>query len=214
MRLRRGESLGLPTSDVAEAFVSVTDVKHYFYCPRIVYFEHVLHAKPVLGSQQVESKEAHEEYVRKELRRKDAIYYSSDFLGAEKLLFPQLSSPRLGLRGTVDLVIRTRSGEYVPVDYKNMESNRGKVWMDHKYQLVAYALLIEDCFDTLVRRGFINYIPEDLVIGLEITSTMKVHVKRVIGHIRRIIGEEKLPQVRVAKNKCSGGCGYRYLCFG
>jgi hypothetical protein len=56
-----------------------------------VYFDRVLRAQPVFGSQQ-ESQELHEEYVRKELRRKDAVYYSPEFVGAEKLLFVQLVS--------------------------------------------------------------------------------------------------------------------------
>jgi len=30
----------------------------------------------------------------------------------------------------VDCIIKTASGEYVPVDYKNMTSDRGKVWMN------------------------------------------------------------------------------------
>jgi len=212
MRWRSGRSLRLPTSDVAEAFVSVTDVKHYFYCPRIVYFERVLHARPLLGSQQEDSQLRHEEYVRKELRRKDAVYYSPDFVGAGKRLFVQLSSARLGLQGVLDLLVRTGRGEWVPVDYKMMVSDRGRVWMDHKYQLVAYALLVEDCLGGLVRRGFVNYIPEDLVVGVEITPAMKVHVKRVLGHIKRIIREERLPPIRVAKNKCTGGCGHKQIC--
>jgi CRISPR/Cas system-associated exonuclease Cas4 (RecB family) len=82
-------------SDVAEFFVSVTDVKHYVYCPRLIYFDRVLHATPIFGSQQEEGKESHEDYVAKELRRKDAIYYSSEFVGAEKLLFNPLSSDAL-----------------------------------------------------------------------------------------------------------------------
>jgi len=203
----------LPTSDVKEHFVSVTDVKHYLYCPRIVYFERVLHAKPMLGSQQEESKELHEEYVKKELKRKDAIYYSPEFIGAEKLLFTSLSSSLLELRGDLDCIIKTEKGEYIPVDYKNMQSNRGRVWMDHKYQLVAYALLIEEEFGTQVRRGFVSYLPEKLILELEITPTMKTHVKRVIGHVKRIVREEKLPPIRVAKHKCTGGCGYKHLCY-
>jgi len=202
----------LPTSDIAETSVSVTDVKHYVYCPRIVYFERVLHAKPVFGSQQEEGRERHEEYVRKELRRKDAVYYSPDFRGTKKMLFVGLNSLRLGLTGQVDCIIRTVKGEYIPVDYKNMNSNNGKVWMDHKYQLVAYALLVEEKYGTVVKRGFINYIPEKLIVKVEITPTMKTHVKRVIGHIKRIIREEKLPPIRVAKNKCAGGCGYKQIC--
>jgi CRISPR-associated exonuclease Cas4 len=197
---------------VAEAFVSVTDVKHYVYCPRIVYFERVLHAEPVFGSQQEEGREKHEEYVRKELRRKDAIYYSSDFLGAEKFLFVSLSSSDLGLTGQLDCIIKTVKGEYIPVDYKGMASNKGRLWMDHKYQLVAYGLLIEENYNTVVKRGFVNYVPERLVLEVEITPTMKTHVKRVIGHIKRIIKEEKLPPVRVAKHKCTGGCGHKQTC--
>jgi CRISPR-associated exonuclease Cas4 len=199
-------------SDVAEFFVSVTDVKHYVYCPRLVYFDRVLHATPVFGSQQEEGKESHEDYVGKELRRKDAIYYSPEFVGAEKLLFNPLSSDALGLQGNVDLIIKTAKGEFIPVEYKNMNSDNGRVCMDHKYQLVAYALLIEENFGTIVKRGFVNYIPETLILQFEITPTMKSHVKRVLGHIRRIIQTEELPPIRVAKHKCQGGCGHKQTC--
>lgn len=202
----------LPISDVAEPFVSVTDVKHYIYCPRIIYFERVLHAEPVFGSQQKEGREKHEEYIRKELRRKDAVYYSPDFVGAEKLLFVSLNSPRLGLTGQLDCVIKTAKDEYIPVDYKNMSSNKCRVWMDHKYQLVAYGLLVEENYGTVVKRGFVNYIPEKLILRVEMAPTMKTHVKRVIRHIKRIIKEETLPPIRVAKRKCTGGCGHKEIC--
>jgi len=202
----------LPVSDIAEDFVSVTDIKQYVYCPRIVYFDRVLHATPVFGSQQEDSKELHEDYVKKELRRKDAIYYSLEFVGAEKLLFSSLSSSMLGLRGSVDCIIKTVTGEYVPVEYKIMNSDKSRIHMQHKYQLVGYALLIEDNFGTLVRRGFVNYIPETLILQLEITPTMKSYVKRVLGHIKRIIKEEELPPIRVAKEKCTGGCGHKQTC--
>jgi len=202
----------LPISDIAEPFVSVTDIKQYIYCPRIVYFDRVLHATPIFGSQQEDSKELHEDYVKKELRRKDAIYYSPEFVGAEKLLFSSLSSSRLGLQGSVDCIIKTAAGEYVPVEYKIMNSDKGRIHMQHKYQLVGYGLLIEDSFGTVVRRGFVNYIPETLILQLEITPTMKSYVKRVLGHIKRIILEEELPPIRVAKEKCTGGCGHKQTC--
>jgi len=202
----------LPISDIAEDFVSVTDIKHYIYCPRLIYFDRVLHATPVFGSQQEDSKELHEDYVRKELRRKDAVFYSSDFVGAEKLLFVSLSSSGLGLQGNVDCIIKTAKGEFVPVEYKNMSSDKGKVCMDHKYQLVGYALLVEENFDTVVRRGFVNYLPEALVLEFEITPSMKSYVKRVLGHIKRIIRDEELPPIRVAKHKCQGGCGHKQAC--
>jgi|YelNatPaOPRAMG01_1025707.scaffolds.fasta_scaffold09651_7 CRISPR-associated exonuclease Cas4 len=211
--LGKMQGQGLPVSDIAEFMISATDIKHYIYCPRLIYFDHVLHAQPVLGSQQEESRELHEEYVRKELRRKDAVYYSPEFIGAEKYLFVQLVSQKFQLQGIIDCIVKTVKGEYVPIEYKNMNSDRGKVYMDHKYQLVAYALLIEENFDTVVKRGFVNYIPERLVLRFSITPTMKSYVKRVIGHIKRIIKEEKLPPIRVAKSKCQGGCGHKQICY-
>lgn len=202
----------LHASDVAEFFISVTDVKHYVYCPRLVYFDRVLHATPVFGSQQEEGKESHEDQVAKELRRKDAVYYSKEFWGAEKQLFVPLTSQRLGLQGNVDLIIHTARGEYVPVEYKNMLSDHGRVCMDHKYQLTAYALLIEENYNTTVKSGIVNYLPQGLIIQFEITPTMKTHVKRIIGHIKRIIQTETLPPIRVAKHKCQGGCGHKQTC--
>lgn len=90
--------------------------------------------------------------MHKELRRKDAIYYSSEFVNAEKPFFVPLSSAILGLQGVVDCIIQTKSGELVLVDYKNMASNHGKIWMDHRYQLVAYALLLDENYGVQVRR--------------------------------------------------------------
>jgi CRISPR-associated exonuclease Cas4 len=208
--LRRQQKL--PISDIAEPSVSVTDIKHYIYCPRLVYFDKVLHATPIFGSQQEDSKELHEDYVKKELRRKDAIYYSSELVGAEKLLFTPLGSGVLGLQGNVDCIIKTAKEEYIPVEYKNMSSDKGKVCMDHKYQLVGYALLVEENFGTVVKCGFVNYIPETLILQVEITPTMKSYVKRVLGHIKRIIKDEELPPIRVAKQKCTGGCGHKQTC--
>ena len=145
---------------------------------------------------------------------KDITHYLQEFTGAQKLSFTPLSLSNPELHGNVDRIIKTVSGEYAPVDYKNMASDRGRAWMDHKYQLVAYALLVEENFDTVVRRGFVNYVPETLILQLEITPTMKSYVKRVLGHIRRIIKEEELPPIRVAKQKCSGGCGHKQTCLG
>ena len=68
------------------------------------------YAQPVFGSQQEEGKEQHEDYVRKELRRKDAVYYSSEFVGAEKLLFTPLSSGLLGLQGP-SIVVGAKPGK-------------------------------------------------------------------------------------------------------
>ncbi|MGZ5222050.1 MAG: CRISPR-associated protein Cas4, partial [Chitinophagaceae bacterium] len=76
-------------------------------------------------------------------------------------MFTPLSSDTLDLQGNVDLIIRTARGEFISVEYKNMNSDAGRVCMDHKYQLVAYALLIEESFGTVVKQGIVKYFPKD-----------------------------------------------------
>ena len=198
-------------SDVDEFLISVTDIKHFIYCPRIVYFEKVLHVEPRLGSQQEESKRLHEELVGKEFRRKGAILYSKEFKNAEKFFRVVLTSKKFRFHGMVDCIIKV-GDEYIPVDYKNMESNRGKPWIDHKYQLVAYAILIEENYQTTVKKGYINYIPEKLIIKIDLTPTIKTHVKRILTQIKEIIQKEKLPPIKITKEKCTGGCGYKWIC--
>jgi len=65
--------------------------------------------------------------------------------------------------------------------------------------------MIDECFDTLVRRGYVNYVPEKRVVRVDITPTMKAYVKRVVGHMRRVVEEGLLPPIRVSRAKCSGG---------
>jgi len=62
----------LPVSDIAEEVVSVTDLEHYVYYPRLVYLDRVLHAAPVFARSKRTVRGLHEDYVRKELRRKGA----------------------------------------------------------------------------------------------------------------------------------------------
>jgi len=59
----------------------------------------------------------------------------------------------------------------------------------------------------------INYIPEKLILKLEISSSMKIYVRRVLSRIKRIIKEEEMPRVRVGKEKCTGGCGFKEVCL-
>jgi len=82
---------------------------------------------------------------------------------------------------------------------------------DLKYQLVAYGLLVKESFGRGVRRSF-EYVPEALILQLEVTPIIKSYVKRVLWHIKRMLREEELPPIRVAKHKYAGGRGHKQIC--
>lgn len=197
-------------SDVAEDVLSATDIKHWFYCPRIVYFERAMNARADLGSQQEEALRVHERLSGLERRRIGALG-RPDLAGAEKEFGVALGSRGLGLRGVVDCVLRL-GGEIVPLEYKAMPSQGGRAWPDHKYQLTAYALLIEENYGSTVRRGLIFYEGDGAAIEIRITPMMKAYLRRTIRRIREALARGEPPPIRVPESKCSGGCGFKWIC--
>ncbi len=197
------------SEDVPEC-VRVVDLKHYLYCPRIIYFDRVLGAAERVSSQQMSSLKEHARLEELEKRRKGGLSYSRNFAEGSKKFRVRLFSERLNLEGVLDCLLICGK-EVMPVDYKQMRSLRGGPWLDHKIQLTAYALLLEDAYNTVVRRGYIYYLPEELVVEVIFSEEMKNYVASLVKRVERILKEEELPPVKVDQSKCLG-CGYYWVC--
>lgn len=190
--------------------ITVSDVKQYLYCPKIIYFDHVLHV-PKPPDQKLDSgREAHESITAREKRRKGAVFYDPELDCAEKLFRVELVSQSLGLRGVLDYLVKTEK-EFIPVDYKFGYSNKGAAYLNHKYQLAAYALLVEDCFLATVRRGFIHYSRERLNVRIDITDELRRRTMKMIAEIRWIVESETEPTCTRIPSRCTD-CEYRRYC--
>jgi CRISPR-associated exonuclease Cas4 len=66
-------------------------------------------------------------------------------------------SEKLGMVGSVDKLIQTEE-EIIPCVIKTGRCPEYGVWRSDRMQLAAYAMLIEDEFETTVQRGFVEYI--------------------------------------------------------
>ena len=199
-------------NDPEENTISVTDIKHHFYCPKIVYFDKVIHADAVLTSQQEDAKKAHEEKEKKDKRRK-TMFYDEQFPNCVKLFNIHMYSKILNVEGIADCMI-VNDEERIPIDYKRMFSKKGQVWTDHRFQLTAYALLIEEQYSTIVRRGFVYYLPEDKAIEVKITESMKTYLKNTVKAIHNVVKSGEEPAARIPRSRCTGGCGYLWICGG
>jgi CRISPR-associated exonuclease Cas4 len=118
-----------------------------------------------------------------------------------------LTSQRLALRGRLDMIIET-AAEVIPVDYKNSE---GRVGLNHKYQLTAYALLVEEAWRRPVRRGFIYLVPQKEAEEVRITSNMRGWVHRALREIRTMLAAEIVPPPTRVHPRCVD-CEFRNLC--
>lgn len=211
-RKRVGERRSSRDPETGRA-VSPTDIKQYVFCPLIPYYRRVLGLKPLLDSQQEESREEHEKVGKLDERRIIPLKIK-EFKGSRVVRNLDLFSRKINAHGVLDLLLITPWGELIPVDYKFSKSDKGKAWIDHKYQLAFYAILVEEKFGKVVKRGIICYLPEQRAVEVRITSRMKTRVKQIIRKIIEMDEKQEPPHTRRNPDKCSGGCGYAWVCQG
>jgi len=173
----------------------VADIKQYLYCPRVIYYTYVLPVERRVTFKMVSGREGHAEVDRLERRRTLARYRLEE--GERRFRVP-LRSERLGLSGVLDLLLVSPAGLF-PVEYKVTE---GGPMLNHKYQLVAYALLVEDAFGGVVRTGFLYLAPRRELVPVPITDSARLHTRRLLGAIRRLVREGRLPAVRHRFARC------------
>ena len=191
-------------------WLSPCDVKQYFFCPRIPFLTRALGVRERETWSMEEGKEKHEELRKKEARR-ITVALKRKWKGWRKEFGVYLKSEKLRMSGYLDALL-TNGSEYVPLEFKDAEKPPGKKPPpNHYYQLVAYALLVEDAYNALVRRGLIYYARTDALIEVSITSDAKQYVRRIAKRIRVSIERGRIP--RPSRRKCSN-CGYRYYCGG
>ncbi|OPY55370.1 MAG: CRISPR-associated exonuclease Cas4 [Methanosaeta sp. PtaU1.Bin112] len=192
--------------------ITVSDVKQYQYCPRIIYFDHVLHV-PKPPDQKLETgKEKHDAITSREKRRKGALFYDPQLDRAEKMFRVALESSTLGLRGILDYLVKTNR-EFIPVDYKFGHSNKGGVHLNHKYQLTAYALLVEENYKTIVRRGFVHYSKDRVNVQIDLNDEIRNRALKMIREIGQIIEDEIEPPCTRNRGRCTD-CEYGRYCEG
>jgi len=184
--------------------LSVSDVKQYIYCPRVVYFTYLMPGLRYATYKMQEGKLQHEDVQELEERRSLKAY---ELIEGERKFGVYLHSARLGLSGKLDMAIVTES-EVIPVDFKN--SSMG-LELNHKYQLAAYALLAEEAWLKPVRRGFIYLIPLKKAESVTITPNMRAFVLKLLSQIREMVAKESMPPVTRQKVRCRD-CEFHNFC--
>lgn len=189
--------------------VHVSDIKQFFYCPRIIFFNYCQPVERKISYKMEAGKETHDILSELEERRTLKRYG----LDKGKRLFKvSLSSEKLHLNGVLDLLIHTEQGFY-PIEFKNTEKKQ--VAEGHRCQLSAYACLVEEEFRAKVDTGFIYFIPDGRIASVEINDKLKEKAKWAICEIRRIVECEVMPSAPASKAKCVDCeflryCGDRY----
>lgn len=190
-------------SSVEQGFFTVVDVKRYAYCPRIVFITHVLHFEERVSEAMEMGAEEHDTIFITPLLAK--LRVSRVLRGLE------LESVRLGLVGKLDYLLVTKNRELIPIEVKWSESLGGRIKWDHRVQLAAYALLVEDNLGSTVKRGYVYYLKDKRIVETLIDDDIKGIVKRMLSSMQEMVLEERDPGVRVPLSRCLN-CGYLSYC--
>ncbi|MFZ5591100.1 MAG: CRISPR-associated protein Cas4 [Bacillota bacterium] len=181
----------------------VTDIKQYIYCPRIIYFTYVCPVRAAPTGKMAFGREAHQELDRLEKRRVLGRY---QLAGARRIFHTPLHSPRLGLEGRLDMHLLA-GREVYPVEFKMAD----RFSLNHKYQLVAYAMLLEEMYRYPVRQGFVLLHPRGEVVPVEITPAAREYVRQLLEKIRLLVQRQIMPPAVRQVARCAD-CEYQNFC--
>ena len=122
-----------------------------------------------------------------------------------------LKDPQLQLIGMCDK-IEIIDGTYYPISIKGSSPPVKGVWDQDAIELVAYAILLEEEFDTEVYVGFVDYEK----IGDRRPVVMDVNLRKalfeVIREVKEITENKKVPNIRKNPRKCEK-CEYINICL-
>lgn len=184
--------------------LTVTDVKQYTYCPRIIYFTYIMPVGKMPTHNMLIGKNQHIIVETLEKRRTLRRYQLEN---AERRFRVRCASTYLNLSGVLDMVLQ-QGITISPVEFKN---SSGAPQVHHKLQLAAYGVILEETTGCQVERGFLYTLADNKVVSIAIDSKLKERVRRTCTEIRRLIHDETMPLATRDKRKCYD-CEWRRYC--
>lgn len=183
---------------------TVTDLKQAQFCPRIIFYERCLpHLRPKTYKMTAGGL-AHEEEQERAARRSLRAYAVAE---GQRFFEVSLTSRTLPLTGILDEAVQTAEGEWFPVDYKLTR----KVGANHRVQIAAYGLLLEEQTGVPVQRGFVYLITTRQAVEVRLTANLRDKVKALLGYVDTIVRDELMPPMPKNRAPC-GACEFRRFC--
>jgi len=195
----------------AEQVFTVTDLKQYTYCPRIVFYTYCLPLIRPTTYKMEAGVRAHEREEKRE-RRRTLAAYGLEIENGQRHFDVWVASEGLGLRGRVDMAIEVQSQdekrEWIPVDYKQTARRTG----EHiRRQLAAYGMMLEETLGGTARRGFIYSLVTRKTEEVRLTERLRGEVREAALAMREMVKRERMPAPPRSRRPCVS-CEFRRFC--
>ena len=191
-----------------EQVFTVTDLKQYTYCGRVVFYTYCLPLLRPTTYKMEAGIAAHEKAEKRERRRSLAAYGLEE---GKRHFDVWVASEELGLRGRVDMVIEVGEGkgqEFIPVDYKQ---TRRRIGPHIRRQLAAYGMMLEETWGGTVRRGFVYSLVTKKAQEVALTKRLRGEVREALSAMRELVNREAMPDPPRSRRPCVN-CEFRRFC--
>jgi len=187
--------------------VTPSHIIEYLFCPRFIYYEYVL-CIPQYEDRYYKVEKGRQIHDQKLERNKD---YLRKRIGVAEKYTDQYLTNEL-LRGAIDEVLLLNDGTMAPLDYK-FAKFENRIFETYRTQLECYAVLIEENFGKVVRKGFLVYTRSaNKLVEVEINEAAKQDVRRICKDVNEIIYQNYFPSATKYKQRCIE-CTYRNICI-
>lgn len=123
----------------------------------------------------------------------------------------KIKSEKLELSGIIDQLEIYEKG-YVPIELKTGSAPKEDVWPNHKIQIAAYAMLLEEKYNTEIKEGFVHYLDINERRHIPINIFLKDEIKQLIKKVKTLLESQEIPGFCENKNKCNA-CGLKNTCY-
>lgn len=193
--------------DIEKFILIATDLMNYCYCPRIIYFVHVLKIPQATTRKEYKGREKDLEFKAKAKRTK--VVKEADFL--PKLFQVHLESGALEMKTIADsIMINGKNKEAYPIQAKYAFTPR-EIFRTQRLQLAMEAMLIEDQLKYRVPYGFIKFMRSNELVKVFIDAKLKEEVIQCFREIKEITRTEIMPEGTEYKKRCADCC-YKNIC--
>ena len=183
---------------------TVTDVKQWSYCRRIVYFAHIMQNCGRATFKMQEARRAEDIIEKLEVRRTLAKYRLE---GARRQFGFWLRDYELGLAGKADLLLQGQD-QIAIVDFKLTASEPGE---NHWAQLAAYLVMAERAFGLPAERGFVYRIPDGRLYEYVVDEKDRKQFRQSMREMKKMCEEQIMPEATNVRQRCKE-CEYQNYC--
>jgi len=123
----------------------------------------------------------------------------------------KIKSKRLNLVGIIDK-LEIYEDRVVPFELKTGSTPKEGVWPDHRMQLAAYCMLLEENFSLKVSEGFVHYLDGQEKRKVVLNPFLKAEIVQLTNDVLSLLNQRELPDFTKNGNKCNK-CSLKEACF-